>query len=529
MAKIESVEQAVGRLLSARLPGTELGDDYERALKNGSIGGIVFFKENGPQLDQLFDLVSRVNNASLHPAILSVDQEGGAIQRFDHLLTPIPSAMAMAATGSLELLQTIYGTSARQAKLMGFNCLLAPVLDVLQNAFNPMVGTRAFSSEPNMVSDLGLAAVKAITQQGVVPVGKHFPGYGDVLEDAHSDLAVNNSDPKAIWQIDLAPFRSLIDQLPALMVGHVWLSAIEPQATPASISKRITTDVLRGYLKYDGLVLTDDLAMKAISNNWSLEEAALLAFEAGADHLLVLGSLEQFLSVHKSLVNAVQSGRISEVQLARSLKRIGRVFGKSKDLKNKHTKEASMEALGQSMTTAQDSVLEASIGAATLLRGVVPKISSGEWLVVAPNHARYRLPLAACLNEELSLNRKNSKKLKGLRFAEIRYSLEPSAEEAEEIGRECAERNCIFLTFRTLCNQGQIRLGELISSNAREHLNIACDIPYDLVGLPDWKNCLAIFDPSDLAMKGLVPILLGDRKPKGSCPVDLNLELSSAD
>src|SRR5262249_32404467 len=158
------------------------------------------------------------------------------------------------------------------------------------------------------------AAAQVISEQGLLPVGKHFPGYGDVLEDAHLDLAINNSDAKSIWQTDLSPFHKLGNSLPALMVGHVWLSAIEPEPLPASISKRMISDILRGYLKYDGLVFTDDLAMKAVTNTRPLEEAALMAFEAGADHLLVLGSLEEYLSVHKSLVKAVKSGKISEVR-----------------------------------------------------------------------------------------------------------------------------------------------------------------------------------------------------------------------
>lgn len=529
MGKSESIEQAVGRLMSARLPGAELSDEVEKLLRKGTIGGIVFFKENATSLEQSADLIDAVANASLHAPILSVDQEGGAIQRFDHFLTPIPSQMALAATGKTDVLEAIYGISASQIKSLGINCVLAPVLDVLQNAFNPMIGTRAFSSEPNVVSDLGLSALKVMAENGIVAVAKHFPGYGDVLEDAHMDLAINNSDPKAIWQVDLAPFRSLALELPALMVGHVWLTAIEPEPMPASISKRVIQDILRDYLKYDGLVLTDDLTMGAVSNNWTVEEAALMAIDAGVDHLLVLGNIEQFLSVHQVLVQAFKSGRISEVRLARSLKRIDKAFGKTKEIRGKRTQQVALKTLKESIAESKDIVLSASTKAPTFLRGDIPKINSGEWLIVAPNHSRYPLRLAAYLNEELATNKKGSKKFKGLRFEEIRYSLDPSPDESEQIGKECAERNCIYLTFRTLCNQGQIRLGELVASNAREHLNIACDIPYDLVGLPEWKNCLAIFDPSDLAMKALVPILLGDLKAKGNCPVDLNLELSSAD
>ena len=133
MGKLESVEQAVGRLMSARFSGVELGPGYEKALKDGFIGGMVFYKENATKARQLIDLIDRVESTSPYPVILSVDQEGGAVQRFDHFLTPIPSAMALAAAGRVETVQEIYRLNALQCKLLGFNCILAPVIDVLQN------------------------------------------------------------------------------------------------------------------------------------------------------------------------------------------------------------------------------------------------------------------------------------------------------------------------------------------------------------------------------------------------------------
>ena len=112
-----------------------------------------------------------------------------------------------------------------------------------------------------------------------------------------------------------------------------------------------------------------------------------------------------------------------------------------------------------------------------------------------------------------------------LRFAELSYTLDPPDSEAEQIGTECAERNCILLTFRSLANQGQFRLAQTIKENAREHLHVACDLPYDLIGLTEWENCLATHDPSDLAIRALAEVLLGLAKPEGACPVDLNLRV----
>jgi beta-N-acetylhexosaminidase len=528
----KALNKAVGRLLSTRLPGQKLESDARKGLEDGIIGGIVIYKENAARLPQTFKLVDEIRSASPHPLILSVDQEGGAVQRFEHFLTPLPSAMALAASGKIDNVKAVYSINANQIRLLGLNCLLCPVLDVLQNAFNPMVGTRAFSSDPNLAADFGLAAIKAIHRANVVPVGKHFPGYGSVLEDAHTDLAVNDSDATTIWQTDLAPFRTCLKRLPAVMVGHVWLGCVDQDPLPASLSTRVIRGILREYpdLSYDGLVMTDDLVMQAVSDKWSLEEAAVMALAAGADHLLLGCSVDQVLSVHKTIIKSVESGKLTEEQILASLQRIEKLFGVKKKSVTDEDKEKRLEALHQSIAECRDLVLAASMEAATLLRGDVPAITSGEWLVIAPNHARYPLKLAHHLNEMVAhMNKKNTKKFKGLRFAEMRYSVDPSPEEADELSKDCAERNCIFLTFRSLSNQGQIKLGELIHANAREHLHIACDIPYDLVGLPDWSNCMAIFDPSELSMEATASIILGEAKPGGTCPVDLNLELSSAD
>jgi hypothetical protein len=182
--------------------------------------------------------------------------------------------------------------------------------------------------------------------------------------------------------------------------------------------------------------------------------------------------------------------------------------------------------LHESIQSSYEIVLKAATKAITALKGNVPTINSGEWLVIKPNHARYPLKLATHLNKRVAeMNNSGKAETINLRFAELGYTLDPPDSETEQIGTECAERNCILLTFRSLTNQGQFRLAHIIKDNARQHLHIACDLPYDLIGLTEWENCLATYDPSDLAMRALAEVLLGLSKPAGICPVDLNLRV----
>src|SRR5690606_1274238 len=163
------------------------------------------------------------------------------------------------------LVDKVTRLSAKQLGMLGFNCLLSPVLDVLTNPENPVVCTRAFSNEPYLVSRFGRIVAEAISAEGLVPVGKHFPGHGATGEDSHLSLAVNKLPAETVWKIDLTPFKACLDVLPAVLTAHVWVPCIDEEPVPASLSSRITGAVLRDYLEFDGLIMTDDMNMKGLT------------------------------------------------------------------------------------------------------------------------------------------------------------------------------------------------------------------------------------------------------------------------
>jgi beta-N-acetylhexosaminidase len=234
-----NIKQAIGCLLSARLSGYTLDKKTEKALREGLIGGVVLFKENARDIKQLAHLIANIKAPSFHEAIISVDQEGGAVQRFDHIITPLPSAMALAAGNDLTLLGEVAEISAKQLKLLGFNCLLAPVLDVLQNPVNSVIATRAYGNSPEHVIKCAGQYLRALKDTGMVAVGKHFPGHGSTMQDSHFELAVNDSPIEEIWSTDLSPFKSCLADLPALLIGHVWLPGVDPQPLPATLSSHV--------------------------------------------------------------------------------------------------------------------------------------------------------------------------------------------------------------------------------------------------------------------------------------------------
>ncbi len=530
MPESSKLDKAVGRLIIGRLPGPELDEDSAAMLGAGIISGVTLFKENAVSLPQLLRLTAAIHKSYDGAPLVAVDQEGGAVQRFDHLLTPLPSPMALAARGNLAAVSDITALSCRQLKLAGVNCLLAPTVDIASNPRNPVIGTRSFSSQPETVAALGLAVAIAIKRAGLLAVAKHFPGHGDTLEDSHTHLAVNHADAGKLWRRELMPFRTCatdpaLAAAQAVMVGHIWVPAIDREPLPASLSPRVIGGLLRGYLKFDGLVVTDDLLMKAVTDRWGLAEAAVMAVAAGAEQLLALGSAQEARECHRAIAKAVKAGRIGESWLAGAAARIGKArLALARDPRLDAGSPARLDDLAgeleQSLAGGRALALETSELSVSILRGSAPRLA-GEWVVLAPDHGRYRLNLAGELSRLLS----RPGALDNVRITNKRYPLNPSPAECRALADFCQDKAVIYLTFRLLAHEGQAELGRLLCETSHERVTVACDVPYDLIGLPAWHNCMATHDPSDLAMEALAILLVNNRQPLGSCPVTLQFEI----
>lgn len=524
--KHSELQRKVGKLLVGRMPGTELDDDTRDMLESGIISGVTLFRDNVASAHQLVKLCATIHASYEGTALISVDEEGGAVARCDDVLSPLPSPMSVAATGDLSQARAIFELTCRQLSVAGINCLLAPVLDITSNPRNPIIGTRSFGSDPSLVTSLGLTMATTASRLGVMAVGKHFPGHGATHEDSHTQLAVNRSDAVTLWQRELVPFRGCAVHLPSIMVGHIWMPSIDRLPVPASMSPKVITALLRQYLQYEGLIMTDDMLMKAITDKWGLEEACVLAVAAGAEQVLMLGNARQIRSVHKALVSAVADGRIAEWQIEAAIKSIDESRKElpprpySADLKAAELTRLSAE-LKRMAAEGKETCLKSACLSVSILRGRLPSITEGEWVVLSPEHPRYQMDLAPLLAKSA----KAANLTKKVKIISRRYPVNPSSKDCREIVEFCRDRNLVYLTYRTLSNTGQIRLGKALSESKGQKVTVACDVPYDLIGLAAWDNCLATFDPSDLAMEALSRVLTGGTKPAGSCPVSLETEI----
>jgi beta-N-acetylhexosaminidase len=269
--------------------GLELTADDKVLLKHPATAGIILFARNYDNPKQLLALTHSIlkENPSL---FISVDQEGGRVQRFRDGFSTLPSMRywgeqyAIAPTLAKHNVKQTAAKMAHELKNFHIAFSYAPVLD-LDYAHNDVIGERSFNRNPDIVTELGRAFIKGLCQEHMCSVGKHFPGHGFVRADSHFRLPIDNREKKEIWDKDLSPFYNLIDCLDAIMPAHIVYSTVD--SLPTCFSSIWLQQILRGQLKFKGVIFTDDLNMAAVNSLYSIEDCVYQSLNAGCDFLLM--------------------------------------------------------------------------------------------------------------------------------------------------------------------------------------------------------------------------------------------------
>lgn len=317
-----TVEERAGGLLwcgwgGDHDPASRTVTDHARwLLEEVRAGGLVLFPRNTAGPAETAALLAELRDRAPGELLLGIDQEGGRVSRLTWPGMVFPGNMAAGRHGTPDATREIAGILARQLRALGFDTGFAPVLDVNNNPANPVIGVRSFSSDPHVAAAHGAAAVRGAAAEGLLPVGKHFPGHGDTSVDSHHDLPVQPASLERLGALELVSFRAAIDAgLPAMMTTHILFPALDPE-WPATLSHPILTGLLRERMGFDGLVVTDCLEMAGVAGRWSPEERAVRAVLAGADMLLVCHTRETQGRMHRALCDAIRDGAIPEARLA---------------------------------------------------------------------------------------------------------------------------------------------------------------------------------------------------------------------
>ena len=313
----------VGQFAVAGFDGHVVPDDLRALAREFDLGGVILFARNVESPAQVAELSREVQSLGRDwPLWVSVDQEGGRVARLRAPFTEWPPMQALGRSGDAGLARRFATALATELTAVGVTLDYAPVLDLDTNPRNSVIGDRALSDAPETVATLGVAIIETLQACGIAACGKHFPGHGDTTEDSHDELPVLDHALDRLRARELVPFKAAIgSDVAMIMTGHVQVTSLDAER-PATLSRAIVHDLLRGELGYRGLVATDDLDMRAIAGTYGIGEAVVRAVGATVDLLLLCGpdAARQHEAL-KALVHAAERGELSMPELEASLGR----------------------------------------------------------------------------------------------------------------------------------------------------------------------------------------------------------------
>lgn len=320
-----TLEEKIGQMVIASFNGTTLGSDAKTLIRDYHIGGFALFKYNIQSESQLKALISDLNEFNKSSNIdlfLAVDEEGGRVSRIPSTIKKGPTALSLGQTNDPVLVMREAIRNGNNLSELGFNLNFAPSSDIFSNPQNTVIGDRAFGKDPQTAAIYSNAYYCGLNQAGIMASSKHFPGHGDTLIDSHYGLPTVTKTLDELREFELIPFNLLIqNNVDMIMMSHILLENIDP-INPASLSYEIVTKLLREEMGYEGVIITDDMTMKAISDMYSPGESAVKAILAGCDIILSTHNLSSQIQVVEALKKAVENNVISLDRIDQSVRRI---------------------------------------------------------------------------------------------------------------------------------------------------------------------------------------------------------------
>ena len=307
-----ALRRQIGQLLIAGFDGHQIPPELRSMAKEFGLGGVIVFGRNIDEPEQVAELAfDAARLVPELPAWVSVDQEGGRVARLKPPFTEWPPMATLGRSGEVKLAERFARALAAELKAVGITLDYAPVLDIHTNSKNPVIGDRALAEKAEDVARLGAAIVRALQGSGIAACGKHFPGHGDTSADSHFELPLVEHPPDRLRRVEFLPFKAAIEAgVATIMTAHVLVPSLD-EKRPASLSRKVVFDVLRDELHYEGVILSDDLEMKAIAAGYAVPEAAVMAIEAGCDGVLICsGDHATQAAALEALVHAVEQERL---------------------------------------------------------------------------------------------------------------------------------------------------------------------------------------------------------------------------
>jgi len=318
-----ALRHQIGQLLIAGFNGHQIPPELRSLARSFGLGGVILFARNVAEPEQVAEL--SFDAARLVPDLpgwVSVDQEGGRVARLKSPFTEWPPMATLGRSGDTKLAVRFAKALAAELKSVGITLDYAPVLDIHTNPENPVIGDRALAEKADDVARLGAAVVQALQSDGIAACGKHFPGHGDTSTDSHLELPLVEHPPDRLRAVEFLPFKAAIEAgVATIMTAHVLVPSFD-EKRPATLSRRIVNDLLREELKFEGVILSDDLEMRAVAAEYAVPDSAVMAIQAGCDGILICsGDHDMQGAALEALVHAVEEERLPLARVEDALKR----------------------------------------------------------------------------------------------------------------------------------------------------------------------------------------------------------------
>ena len=507
---------ATARLVWIVLRGPVLDADARALLAQG-VGGVVLFAPNIESVDQLRRLTTEIRACAPTPVRIAIDHEGGHVVRMGAPLTRFPSAMAIGATGSDELAYAVARAAGMELASLGIDVVLAPVLDVCADPRNPSLGARCFGSSPGLVARLGASMVRGYRDVGIAAVAKHFPGHGRTPVDSHVDLPVVSGGLDELRRTDLPPFQAAIEAgVDLVMISHVAYDELT-DGEPATLSRAVIEEMLRAELRFGGLVVTDAMVMKALSDRHPIPEAAVRSVLAGADVVMPLGHQEEVLA---ALTAALASGRLPEARLEEALDRIARLDEAL--TAQRRIVEGSGTHLALPVADHEALARDVAARSLTLLsgEGSLPIVDSTSVAVIEfasrrPSPVEDRLDGTATLGEVLG------RRLPRLREVVVRADADATALQQAALDAAADAELVILATRDAFFWDDERDLIARIADGDRPTFLVALRSPHDAVLLAPMTGAAAAYADVPASLEALADALTGRAGWPGTLPVEL--------
>ncbi|AIF44421.1 beta-N-acetylhexosaminidase [Virgibacillus sp. SK37] len=529
---VRELKRQIGQMLVVGFDGKTMPKHMKEMIHEYHIGGIILFSRNIGTPSEVLQLTTALQKEAKQagyqqPLFICIDQENGIVRRLGEGTTAFPGAMALGATQQVENAYHVGVATGKELKALGINWNLSPVVDVNNNPRNPVIGVRSFGESPDKVAMFGEAAMKGMQAAGVITTLKHFPGYGDMGVDPHLALPVISHNKKRLDEVELFPFNKNIQAgVDTVMSAHVYFPSIDDEAgLPATLSKKVITDLLREELGFDGVVTTDCMEMNAISHGIGTDKGAVRAIQAGIDLIMISHTYEtQIQAIEKMLLEAEQDESVMHaVEIAnKRIQRLKAAYLQWEDLHLLDTPPAVADFVGgEAHEKLAASVFRESV---TIVNneGLLPLScsSTSKILLITPGDEAMTIVedkkhIDFSLSGAIKVYQKNCHVMP--------FPSNASDESITSIAHKAKDYDYVIIGTNGLTTESKlVSLVQYIQEIGIPIIVIAMKSPYDIALLPKVSASICTYEPTTTAIQIAVGALFGKEQANGALPVSLS-------